>query len=421
MKIAFISQPWNNVIPPVGAGSIAIWNYQVANRLAKKHMVTIYARRIRGQVRHEKRQGVLYRRVWIAPDLWGNKLFKRLIPKFEKKPFFGSILYYFFYILRVALDMRFSPSPPDIVHVNNLSQFVPVIRRFLPAAKIVLHMHCEWLTQLDQDLIASRLQQVDLILACSEHVVGKVRRSFPQYTDICHVIYNAVDGENFSPASQKPETREVRVLFVGRVSPEKGVHLLIDAFQKIHGKVPTAHLLIVGPNSVTPKDFLLGVGDETEVKKLRRFYQPGKFYLQILSEMCKSEIMQKISFVGPVSHDKLPELYRQADMLVNPSLSEAFGMSLVEAMACELPVLASYVGGMKEIVLHDQTGLFFTPDDSNSLAEALLTLLADKDLRASMGKAGRKRVLEKFTWDQITGTLDRYYRSIYPAGNRIDA
>lgn len=414
MKIAFISQPWNYVIPPVRAGSIAIWNYQVACRLAEAHDVIIYARRIRTQKKKEKYLDVEYRRFWIAPDIWGNRILKRVVHSKGRRPFFCSVLYYFFYILRIALDMRLSSIPPDIVHVNNLSQFVPVIRKLLPRAKIILHMQCEWLTQLDETLIASRLRHADLILACSEHVINRVCQVFPQFRDLCHVIYNAVDEEVFyrEPDYEKDD-EIVRILFVGRISPEKGVHVLIGAFQKAVAQFPHAKLLIVGPDAATPHDYLVGLGDEAMVRQLRRFYRRDKSYPQILREMISPEMLSQISFVGPIPHDQMVSLYRGADILINPSLSEAFGMSLVEAMACELPVIASCIGGMKEIVVDNQSGMFFEPDDEEALVEAILRLAKDGRLRQSMGASGKQRVLEKFTWQKISDTLLRYYTSLF--------
>ena len=104
--------------------------------------------------------------------------------------------------------------------------------------------------------------------------------------------------------------------------------------------------------------------------------------------------------------------YREVDILINPSLREAFGRSLIEAMACQMPVVATRVGGMVEIVEDAKTGLWVNPGDATALAEAIIGLLSDENLRKSMAKAGRQRVLELFSWDQIVENLLRQYKSI---------
>ncbi len=414
MKIAFISQPWNDVLPPVSAGSIAIWNYQAANRLAKSHDVTIYARRIGSQMRREQYQGVNYRRVWIWPDIWMNRFLKRIYRAGEKTPFFSSIAYYLLFIFRVAILMRFGRSRPDIVHINNLSQFVPIVRRFLPHAHIVLHMQCEWLTQLEPSLIDARLSQTDLVLGCSEHVVQQVRRAFPHQASKCKVIYNAVDEQNFQKrGARKHKDHEViKILYVGRVSPEKGIHLLVDAFEKVARQRPNTDLWIVGPDAVTPHDYLVGLGDDDLVGGLSKFYRVGCSYRAMLEAAISPDIASQVTLAGPVPHTQLEEIYRQADILVNPSLSEAFGMCLVEAMACELPVVASKVGGMKEIVLDQQTGIFFESGNVAGLVDALVYLIDNAQRRRDFGQMGRRRVLEEFTWDRITANLLGYYHSL---------
>jgi glycosyltransferase involved in cell wall biosynthesis len=90
---------------------------------------------------------------------------------------------------------------------------------------------------------------------------------------------------------------------------------------------------------------------------------------------------------------------------VNPSLSEAFGMSLIEAMIYGLPVIASRVGGMTEIVDHEVTGLLVEPADPVALAQAICEVLANRHLQRAMGAAGRDRALERYSWHKSTDAL----------------
>jgi glycosyltransferase involved in cell wall biosynthesis len=105
----------------------------------------------------------------------------------------------------------------------------------------------------------------------------------------------------------------------------------------------------------------------------------------------------------------LASYYQSADILVNPSYSESFGMSLVEALASETPVIATRVGGMVNIVDENETGLLVNREDVNGLAEAMRCLLSDGDLRRQMGKNGRQRVIERFSWPQVAqSALEKY-------------
>ena len=106
--------------------------------------------------------------------------------------------------------------------------------------------------------------------------------------------------------------------------------------------------------------------------------------------------------IGWCSHQDTPALYAGCDIAVVPSLwEEPFGMVAVEAMACGRPVVASRVGGLKETVLHGETGLLFERGSAPELAAHLATLLDNAELRSRMGTAGRERVMEQFTWDQV--------------------
>lgn len=242
MKIAFVNQPWDNMIPPVQAGSIAIWTYEVARRLAPFYDVMVFARGSRQGLRRRWDQRVQYRYLWTGPDARLLKLHARLRRSTKLGlPPFASPFYYLGYILQVAWELR--KQRCDVVHVHNFSQFVPVIRALNPGVKIVLHMHCEWLTQLSRGPIRRRLNKADAILGCSEYITNKVRACFPQQAHKCGTVLNGVDVSQFpdpdmSRVFRRPGTR--RLLFVGRISPEKGLHVLLDAFARVQVEHPEA-------------------------------------------------------------------------------------------------------------------------------------------------------------------------------------
>lgn len=124
------------------------------------------------------------------------------------------------------------------------------------------------------------------------------------------------------------------------------------------------------------------------------------------------ELGKRIVFEGRVDHSSVGEYYKRAGILVNPSLSEAFGMSLVEAMMYRVPVVASRVGGMTNIVKPSETGHLVESADPNALAAAICDTLADRQRAEQMGDAGRARALEKYSWDKTTELLIDYFRKV---------
>lgn len=409
IKIAFVSQPWEFPLRDSQLGSIPTWTYEVARRLAQNCDVIVYSRRDFSRKKVEFAQGIHYRSLLA----WGFIKVINFFSKYDdvKQPQFASILYNLIYALQVANDLR--QQQCNIVHIHNFSQFVPVIRAFNPKIKIVLHMHCEWLTQLDSNIIAKRLSQTDLVVGCSDYITNKVRKKFPESASRCQTVYNGVNTDHFAPENNSIKTNKSstnRLLFVGRVSPEKGVHILIDAFKKVVSQCPEAQLEIVGPEAIAPLEYIVALSDEANVKNLAVFYPES--YLSQLQQRVPSDIASQVLFTGFVPHLQLNNYYQNADILINPSLSEAFGMSLAEAMATEIPVVAARVGGMTEVVEEGKTGLLFESDDVSGLAEVLLQLLSDAELRKSMGKAGRQRVLKLFSWDRITESMLRQYKNI---------
>lgn len=295
----------------------------------------------------------------------------------------------------------------DIVHVVNYSQLATVIRWTNPDIKICLHMGCEWLTQLDRRVVERRLASIDRVIGCSEYITDSIANRFPTFADRCMTVPHGVTAV---PANDHSTTQPDRVLFVGRVSPEKGVHVLVQAFHRVLEHFPQASLHIVGGIGSAPYEYLVGLSNDPRVMQLEAFYRPvargGKGpYEEWLKQAAGAELGKRIFFDGRLDHSCIGDSYKQAAVLVNPSLSEAFGMSLTEAMMYGLPVVASRVGGMPEIVEHGVTGLLVEPADPEALAQALCEMLADRQRQRSMGAAGRSRALDRFSWRKSSDTL----------------
>jgi spore coat protein SA len=416
LRVAIIHQPWSCVDPPVTtADSIALWIDEVARRLAPVCDLTCYSRLFEDRPATENVNGVEYRRVSISIDPWIRRGFQKLDElglRRKERPFHSSKHNYRRFINGVAKDLK--RLQPDIVHVQNYSQFVPVIRRVLPEAKIVLHMHAEWLAQIDNRWIGPRMRESDSIIFCSKFYAEQARHAWPQFAGRCRTVYNGVTLSEFASgpdAATVERANPKRLLFVGRISPDKGVHVLVDAFAKVLVKHPTAELKIVGPFATLPKSFCLNLAQEPIVRDLAKFY--GRPYVDQLRERMTPATAKRIDILGSISRADLVNQFKRAGMLVLPSIyPEGFGIPIVEAGACFVPAICARRGGMPEVVEDGKTGLLVEAGDVNGLAAAINRLLDDESLRRSMGNAARQRVADKFTWDRIAESLLAEYNQI---------
>jgi glycosyltransferase involved in cell wall biosynthesis len=398
--------------------SVPIWIWNVANRLVRYHDVVVYSPRGYHQKKVEYFRGVKYRRISAGFDYWlryvvqgASKRLSGFVQARRKHPYFESIFNEFTYILKVAKDLQTEKC--DIVHIHEESRFISIIRALNPRIQIVFHMHSELITQLDYSMIEHRLRKADLILGCSRYITDKIRQSFPSLAGRCETLYNGVDIATFVNDSWKNKKRPKpkEVLFVSKVTPEKGLHVLLESFKEVVERYPSVRLEIVGSLNPWPMGLTIWLSEDSRVQKLASFYRKGSStYLDYLKHRLVSlNISNNVTFHGRISHEQAVKFYQAADVFVQPSvISEAFGMGIIEAMACQVPVVATKVGGIPEIVENGKTGLLVEPGDSHALANAILELLSHEDLRRKMGKIGWKRV-ESFSWDNIVTNLVRLY------------
>ena len=410
MKIAYIFHPeWD----PRGAASSAIWNYEVTRRLARTCDVTVYQGQSSSQERVECHEGVYYRSISVGCD---QHLLRRVIGSFrrrgtERTNFIASDLCYAGYALQVANDLR--QRKCDIVHIHNFPQFVPIIKALNPGVKIVLHNHGEWLTQVPWNRIERKLRKIDLIIGCSEFISDKIRQRFPRFAKHCHTVYMGVDPDHFcakSVATADGINGVKRLLFVGRISPEKGLHILLEALEKVVVRYPKTHLQIVGPDWVIPPELLIEWCSDPTLLELKRFKNVN--YRSYLQSSLSSALVGHVTFCSLIPHRDTVSCYHDADIFVNPSYYESLGMSTIEAMACQLPVVTTDVGGVPEVVERGKTGTLVVPGDGDALAEAILCLLGNNKLRLSMAKAARQKAIEVFSWGRICERLIGLYKSV---------
>jgi glycosyltransferase involved in cell wall biosynthesis len=431
MRVAFVSQP-RDAMAATGSqrGSVAIVTWELARRLTDRHDVTIYAPRLDNELEEERgvenvlirRTSRAFRRVHKAID-FGTGLLCLKPPYFARPVFFREY--------GVAIADWLARDTPDVVHLQICSQFIPVIRRSVPRARIVFHTHDELLTRLNREMMERRLSMADAVVTCSDYVTERWRARFPRFAGKIHTVGNGVDLDRFQPDPESPTesaspAENTEVLYVGRVSPEKGVHILVQAFEYVAAAIPAARLTIIGSAGLLPFNQISLLEDDPHVAALRPFYGRGLVsrvrrqvmearngYLDAIRASVPPATLARVLFHGPLEYMDLPALYRRAQLLAAPSLcEEPFGLPLAEAMASGLPVVASRAGGMAGIVDDGRTGRLVERGDVKGLAHAMIEMLRDPAALAGMGHASRLTAVSRFGWKAAAGRLDHIYESL---------
>jgi glycosyltransferase involved in cell wall biosynthesis len=417
MKLVIIAQPFDRFFPPV-QNSIGLIVYNTAARLSDRLRISLYGKRYRDDA---VPAGLPFL-VRLAPARLDNRL-QRFVARFpnlarwlrlERKA--DDHVQYRNKVRRyLAIDR------PEIVHLMNYWPWCRTLKPLGSSHSLVLEMQCEWLSQRDHDQVSRQLEVVDAVIAVSDHIARTFKSAFPDYPGIVATVGNGVDISHFRPSEQQvlPTTgRKREILFVGRVSPEKGLHTLIEAFGEVAARLSDVELKIAGPQWPLLLDFLTSLSSDPRVSKLRRFYDGGghcryQEYLYGLVE--RLGLGDRVHFIGNVPHQDLVATYHGADLVVNPSLSESFGISVVEGMACGIPVVGTRVGGMCETILSGVTGLLVEADAPDELAKALITVLEDPDRAKKMGIDGRDRAVELYSWEARAERLKSVYESVSAA------
>jgi len=303
---------------------------------------------------------------------------------------------------------------PHIIHFQHTTQYIRATKRNNPGSKIVLTLHHERYPQTPKRSYGRRLRAVDRVAFVSRYVQEKTLNDFPFLKGREILLPNGVEREEFERDPLFPEKAEretSRILFVGAVSPQKGVHVLLDAFRAVRERFPEATLDIIGPQGTYPLSEVYSLADPRKVAAIQGLFDGA--YANRLKESVPVDLPSGIRFRGKIPREELLEHYYSADVFVFPSLwDEGFGLPPVEAMAAGLPVVATTSGAVPETVIEGETGFLVGKGDPEALADRLCMLLSRPALRIQIGVAGRKRVLDRFTWDRTGQKASELYRSM---------
>jgi glycosyltransferase involved in cell wall biosynthesis len=441
MKIAILNQPQDPVVAgEEQRGSVAIVNWELARCLARRHEVTVYAPNSGAQSTAQHWGEIRIRRIPFVARRLHKAVQLMAGRKAGGTPYFTSHLYYREYFWQIARDL--ASSRPDIVHLPNQMQFAALFKRALPGVKVVAHIHQDELATLDRELLRRDLADVDAVATVSEYVTARARARLPDIAARIHTVGNGVDVLRFRPAARTHDLygrqhcrRALRLLYVGRIAPDKGVHLLTETFDRLVREGVDLELTLIGKPGLMPYDLLsrlLG-GDAPALAAVREFYgrslrswlvkeilRHGRSYCNAVRARLSPAAAARARFLGTVSLPGLIRAYRAADLLVLPSIwQESYGLPVAEAMACGVPVLASASGGVPELVEDGVTGKLVPRLDTEALARALREMAADPTRLQEMGRAARARAERLLTWARSTERLERIYLGL--VDSRADA
>ncbi|MGH2838037.1 MAG: glycosyltransferase family 4 protein [Thermoleophilaceae bacterium] len=249
---------------------------------------------------------------------------------------------------------------------------------------ITIHGPTE-LLDVEAHKLAAKIADAAAVVCISDFARSQVAAlADPATLEKVHTVRCGIDLAAFAPPGSRGEEASARILCVAALSRRKGHVVLLEAMPAVLERVPAARLTLAGGG--TERDFL-----EQRVAELG--------------------VAHAVEFLGAVEHDRMSALYEAADVFCLPSFAEGIPIVLMEAMAMEIPVVATEIMGVPELVDDEQSGLLVPPARPELLAAALVRLLTDSELRERMGREGRRRVAADY---DITGSAARLRELLEP-------
>jgi glycosyltransferase involved in cell wall biosynthesis len=291
---------------------------------------------------------------------------------------------------RLTMGINFIPgrfmnilSKYDIIHFHELDFSIPLFSSLVRKPKI-LHFH-----GLDAQFLRRYWISRMLMKHLSDYCISISRQMTKELLSLGisrdRILYlpNGVDVNLFKPHESK---RDNLLLFVGRVNANKGVHVLVRALRFVEKPV---ELAIIGPMDKNFRSEIIGLIEEENRRE-----------------------KHKIAYLDQMNNIEIVKWYQKASLFVLPSFAEGFPMTILEALACETPVVATPVGGIPEVVKNYVTGILTPRNDPVALANAIQHLLENKDDRVKFGREGRKQVINNFSLETSVKKLSNIYKQL---------
>jgi glycosyltransferase involved in cell wall biosynthesis len=234
-----------------------------------------------------------------------------------------------------------------------------------------------------QTKVAKKLPR---ILTVSSNSYNDIVKDHGVDPERLHIVHVGVDPKQFRPLTDVDVVPGRLMTTASADVAMKGLAFLLEALAKLRAEDDTIHLVVIGKPKYDSKA------------------------TQLIKEL---DLSRSIEFVTGVSDQRIVELYNQAQLAVVPSLYEGFSLPAIEAMSCGVPLIATTGGALPEVVGDDGvTALQVPPGDSEALSAKIKWALAEKDLRSTIGAAGRERVIQNFSWTITAERTVEHYRAL---------
>jgi spore coat protein SA len=379
-------------IPPIRGGAAELFVEKVAEGLKGWRPVVIGVSDPALRL-HETRGQTEYWRVPLTGwRRWLYCRYRNYFPLYDRE------------VARIVRRVR-----PDLIHVHNRPLLaLSLARRVGGEIPVILHMHnlYESLGKRERPPLGVPIP-VAGFAACSNFVLERERSRLGLGAACLRVIYNGVEVEAFTSIwDHEPQRQRVRehygltdeptVLFAGKLRESKGVHILVRAMARVWESAPRTVLVLVGGTEY-------GRG---------RTMRETPFMSQLRRDLAGAP--GRVVLTGFIPPTDMPGAYLLGDIFVGPSqIEEGLGLVFLEAAAAGLPIIATRMGGIPEVVRDGFNGLLLRQkDDAAELAEKIIGLQGDDPLRHRLGQQGREWVRADFSWERIAGTLEEFYDGV---------
>lgn len=347
-------------VPPQIGGSVENCIYHITNEITSQHQVTVVSLFRKHLPRKSKVNNITILRV-----TGGSKMtyLKNAIKKVQGEKF-------------------------DIIQIDNRPSFVNAVKKAFPTTPISLFMHSMTFVSspmTNRFKANADLKQANLIIGNSLSLQKSLIRRFPAHSEKIRFVHLGVDTEKFFPR-ERNASESLHLLFAGRLIPRKGVITLLKAFKIARESFPSLQLSIAGG---------------TRNAAYKAFLKKTALTLRI-----------PVIFKGNLTRAQMPEFYRSGNCFVCPSQKhEAFGLVNVEAIASGLPVIASRIGGIPEIIAHGRNGLLVDEyRKPAAFASQIIKLASEPELYKRLSIQAREDAKNYFSWNRTAIQLIEIYQ-----------
>lgn len=360
------------------AGGSEWYCHELSRHLAKKgHEVHVITSRLyKDTAKDETTNGFEVHRYPCLGTVWGVNPLTLILHSLSKwKADVIHVHSYIFFTSNQAVLMAKLSGVPVLLHLHGGITSIPPATDLL--TRIRFHLKNAFY---DATLGKWTVRAAHAVASVSKQDIERAKKLWMLSDDDLHWVPNAIDLDRFSGHDSD---RQLNVVFIGRLEPWKGIQTLLDVARIVGKERRDVNFIIVGDGS------------------LMRYVRNNS-----------SSFNDHIRVLGQVPHTMIPSLLSETTVLVLPSYVEGLPTVCLEALAAGVPMVASNVGGVPEVVLDGETGYLFPPGDTRVCSKRILELLSDETLRKGMGKRGRDLARQVYTWDNVVEKVEKIYDKI---------